>query len=375
MKKIVLFIFCAWCGALFLTGCSKKELERTTVSEEEKKGELLMEYKFTQNGISTVDIGESKELILAFRHFNNAINSKTQSNFSKQLENYRTVIAKELSPTNPAVREQITERISAMATCLYELVSSEAVNRKAQQGMSGTVALSNEEFRMLDEKGIELGQVIQKALMGALALDKVNYFLNKALESDNTAPVVGKNYTEMEHCWDIAYGYLGTLDVDPNRLTALFLANYIEKEAVGMKGLNNIDTSVYQAFYKGRKAIGEKKLDEVRKQVRFIHEQMAKLFSLRTVYYLRESQTFLERAASVPGEGYFHSMGEALGFILALPFVRDASGQSRITLEQAFTLYDGLTGSERGLWDKNRLTGVQEGSISDAIEKIYHYFQ
>lgn len=231
-----------------LSGCAKKELERMTDSTEEKKEELLMEYKFTQNGISTVDIGESKEMILAFRHFNNAINSKTQSNFSKQLESYRNVIAGALSPTDEALRKPVADRISGLADQLYALVGSEAASRKAQPGVSGTVAVSNEESRMLDEKGVELGQVIQKALMGALTLDKVNYFLEKALKADNASPVAGKNYTEMAHCWDIAYGYLGTLDVDPNRLAPLFLANYIEKEAVGMQGLSGINTSVYQAF-------------------------------------------------------------------------------------------------------------------------------
>ena len=101
---------------------------------------------------------------------------------------------------------------------------------------------------------------------------------------------------------------------------------------------------------------------------------MLKLFSLRTVYYLRESQTFLERTVSVPSEGYFHSMGEALGFILALPFVKDEAGKSRITWEQAVALYDGLTQGETGVWEKGRLTGVQEGSISATIEKVHQYF-
>lgn len=373
MKKITLWI-CMGSVICLLSGCAKKELERMTDSTEEKKEELLMEYKFTQNGISTVDIGESKEMILAFRHFNNAINSKTQSNFSKQLESYRNVIAGALSPTDEALRKPVADRISGLADQLYALVSSEAASRKAQPGVSGTVAVSNEESRMLDEKGVELGQVIQKALMGALTLDKVNYFLEKALKADNALPVAGKNYTEMAHCWDIAYGYLGTLDVDPNRLAPLFLANYIEKEAVGMQGLSGINTSVYQAFYKGRKAIGDHNLEEVRKQVAFLRGQMLKLFSLRTVYYLRESQTFLERTVSVPSEGYFHSMGEALGFILALPFVKDEAGKSRITWEQAVALYDGLTQGETGVWEKDRLTGVQEGSISAAIEKVHQYF-
>ena len=373
MKKITLWI-CMGSVVCLLSGCAKKELERMTDSTEEKKEELLMEYKFTQNGISTVDIGESKEMILAFRHFNNAINSKTQSNFSKQLENYRKVIAGALSPTNEALRYLVADRISGLTEQLYALVGSEAVNRKAQPGVSGTVAVSNEESRMLDERGVELGQVIQKALMGALTLDKVNYFLEKALKADNASPVAGKSYTEMAHYWDTAYGYLGTLDVDPNRLAPLFLANYIEKEAVGMQGLSGINTSVYQAFYKGRKAIGDNNLEEVRKQAAFIRGQMLKLFSLRTVYYLRESQTFLERTVSVPSEGYFHSMGEALGFILALPFVKDEAGKSRVTLEQAVALYDGLIQNETGVWEKERLTGVHEGSISAVIEKVHQYF-
>lgn len=363
---------------LAIAGCSKKELPREQTLPTDNTTEQssdLHSYQFTQDGISTVDIGESKEIIMTFRHFNNAINNKVPGNFTLQYTNFKSKLQPEIGPTLPAdARKQITDSITALTDQLYQLVTSEAANQPAREGTAGYLVVSNDEQRMLNHLGIEPGQVIQKALMGALTLDKTVHFMQKALAADNSRPMEGKKYTAMEHYWDTAYGYLGTLDVDRNRLTALFLANYIEKEAVGMQGLANINTSIYQAFYKGRKAITEKHPEEARQQMAFINEQFYRLFSLRAIYYLKESKRFLEKTTTVPAEGYFHSMGEALGFIIALPFVKDSQGRSTIDIDTAYSIYHSLVGNEKGLWDVERLKGVGKGSIAEAIQQISRYF-
>lgn len=364
---------------LAITACSKKELlrdePRTTDNTTTEESTDVHPYTFTQDGISTVDIGEAKEVIMTFRHFNNAINNKVPGNFNLQYTQFKSVIQPEIGPTlSEKAKQQITDSITVMTDRLYQLVTSEATSHPASEGTAGYLVVSNDEQRMLDHLGVEPGQVIQKALMGALTLDKVVYYMQKALSADNSRPMEGKKYTEMEHYWDIAYGYLGTLDVDRQRLTALFLANYIEKEAVGMQGLTHINTTIYQAFYKGRKAISEKRPEEARKQMEFINDQFYRLFSLRAIYYLKESKRYLEKTSSTPAEGYFHSMGEALGFIIALPFAKDNQGKSAIDIDTAYTIYKELVGNEKGLWDVERLKGVGKGSIADAIQKITDYF-
>ena len=128
--------------------------------------------------------------------------------------------------------------------------------------------VSHDEQRLVNEKGVELGQVIQKMMIGALQVANIEHFLMKSLEADNQTVREGGNSTEMEHYWDIAWGYLGSINADPDRISPLFLANYIEKEAVGMKGLENINVAVYHAFQAGRKAIVGNRTDEVRNRWR-----------------------------------------------------------------------------------------------------------
>lgn len=366
-------------AGLALTSCSKKELLRDEPAAQQEgpvnESTDVNAYRFTKEGVSTVNIGESKDIIMAFRHFNNAINNKVPGNFQKQYDNFKSIISPEIGPTLSAtLKAQITDSIVALTDSLYQLIGSDAVNHEAKPGKAGYLNVSNEEQRMLNRFGVEPGQVIQKALMGALALDKVSFFMQKALKANNSSPMAGTNYTEMEHYWDVAYGYLGTLDVDRNRLSPLFLANYIEKEAVGMQGLNNINTSIYQAFYKGRKAITEQHVEEARKEMLFINDQMYRMFVLRAIYYLRESKRYLEKGGAAPAEGYFHSMGEALGFIIALPFVRNAEDKSPISITEAYRIYYQLVGTDSGLWDTERLKGVGKGSIAEAIRVISDYF-
>lgn len=358
--------------------CSKKELPRQSDNNNSQNSGLSLDvkkYQFTRNGISSVDIGESKEVIMAFRHFNNAINNKVLGNFKTQYDNYNRILKDKIAPTlSQDKRDQITDSITGLIENLYKLVNSDAVNRHADENNAGYLSVSNEEQRLLDKNGVELGQVIQKVLMGALVLDRIMYFIQKTLDSNNNEIIVGTNYTEMEHNWDIAYGYLGTLDVDRNRLVPLFLANYIEKEAVGMSGLNDINVSVYNAFYYGREAISNKNIQNLKEQIKTIKNQMYKLFSLRTVYYLRECNLFLNKSTSTPSEGYFHSMGEALGFILALSFVKGNDGNNILSIKDSYDMYNGLINHDKGLWNRDMLIGSEKGSISNTIQKILQYF-
>lgn len=336
----------------------------------------LHKYAFTRNGVSTVDIGESKNAILAFRFFNNAINNKVPGNFRLQLQRYQSELHPLIGPTLSAKdRALVADSVMAMTLRLQKIVESDAVNRPAAMGRAGFLVVSADEQRMLDGRGIEYGQVIQKTLMGALTLDRVDYYLEAALQNaSNTTLVTGKNYTQAEHEWDIAWGYLGTLEADPARFTPLFLANYIEKEAVGMKGLSGIDTQVYEAFYQGRKALTEGRTTEAKRKRDEIRQLMYKMFSLRAIYYLRDAKLYLDKTTGTPAEGYFHSMGEAMGFIVSLPFVRDTEGRRHISLADAFSLCNTLIGTEKGLWDRERLTGVAEGSIAHAIGEIDRLF-
>ncbi|MBC7418017.1 MAG: DUF4856 domain-containing protein, partial [Pedobacter sp.] len=66
---------------------------------------------------------------------------------------------------------------------------------------------------LVDAKGIEVGQIIQKGLIGAFQIDYIgNVLLKDGLNASNTTVVSGKNYTALEHNWDDAYA---TLTLNP----------------------------------------------------------------------------------------------------------------------------------------------------------------
>lgn len=75
---------------------------------------------------------------------------------------------------------------------------------------------------------------------------------------------------------------------------------------------------------------------------------------LRTMYYLNKSSKILrQKSGKELNEQYFHNMGEALGFILALPFVKNEKGEYFMTMDQAKELYDELTYGEKVFGTKN----------------------
>lgn len=62
----------------------------------------------------------------------------------------------------------------------------------------------------LDSNGVDLSQLISKVSAGAVALYQgTGVYLKDVTTKNNTDLVSGKNYTQMEHVWDEAFGYFG----------------------------------------------------------------------------------------------------------------------------------------------------------------------
>jgi hypothetical protein len=61
-----------------------------------------------------------------------------------------------------------------------------------------------------DTNGVDLSQLISKVLVGAVAYHQATgVYLQQIATKNNVAVSTGKNYTEMEHNWDEAFGYFG----------------------------------------------------------------------------------------------------------------------------------------------------------------------
>jgi hypothetical protein len=210
---------------------------------------------------------------------------------------------------------------------------------------------------LVNAQGIEVIQIIQKSLIGALQYDYIgNNLLTKGLDADNKTVLAGKNYTQLEQNWDEAYGLL-TLNpiylagsTDAVRGTTEFaLGSYIweyNKTAY---------PKIYPAFLKGRAAIVNNDKAELKTQADYIKGEMEKAIASAAVGYLGKFITSTTDAARV------HAMGEGLGFIYSLRFATINGGTSKFSDD----LITGLVGSANGVWD---LTPAKISAASDAIK-------
>ena len=245
----------------------------------------------------------------------------------------KNVVASSLSATDAAtVRSKVEADLTSMAT----ISLSTAVT--ASRGTAGKLGT-----RIVDARGIEVAQIIQKGLIGALQYDYIaNVLLSSGLDAENYAVVTGKNYTQLEQNWDTAYGlltlnpiYLAGSTNTTRGTTEFALGSYIWEY--------NKDNyaNIYPAFLKGRAAIVNNDKVELQAQATFIKTQMEIAIAKAAVGYLDKwgtRTTDAERA---------HDIGEGGGFIYSLRFCKINGGDA------AFSdgILNGLLSADGGIWD------------------------
>lgn len=228
---------------------------------------------------------------------------------------------------------------------------SKSVGKTASKGVAGKLGTY-----LVDTKGIEVAQIVQKSLIGALQMDYIcNVLLDKGLNANNSTLVNGKKYTALEHNWDEAYGLL-TLNpiylagsTDAVRGTAeSFLGSYIWE-------YNKASYSKFHvAFLKGRAAIVNNDLIELKAQATFIRTEIEKAIAAAAVGYLGKWKTGSTDAARV------HAIGEGLGFIYSLRYCNIAGTDAKFSDE----ILNNLINSSNGFWD---LTNDKINPATDAI--------
>ncbi len=237
--------------------------------------------------------------------------------------------------------------------------SSKSVKAKASKNVAGKLG-----SYLVTSKGIEMAQIIQKGLIGALQLDYIsNVLLDKGLEADNKTLVSGRKYTALEHNWDEAYGLLtpnpilleGAADgVKGAKATEQFLGSYLWE-------YNKDDyAKVHTAFLKGRVAIVNNDNTELKTQATFIRTALEKAVAKAANGYLGKWKTGTDDASRA------HAMGEGLGFIYSLRYCTINGADSNFS--DAILL--GLIGpaSPNGFWD---LTNDKINTASEAITKKF----
>ena len=228
---------------------------------------------------------------------------------------------------------------------------SKSVSTTATKGVAGKLGTY-----LVDAKGIETAQIIQKTLIGALQLDYIcNILLVQGLDADNKTLVTGKKYSQLEHNWDEAYGILtlnpiylmGSTDAVRGTTESL-MGSYIWE-------FNKASyAKIFPAFLKGRAAIVNNDKAELRIQATFIRTEIEKAIALAAVGYLAKWKTSTTDAARA------HAIGEGLGFIYSLRYCTITSVDAKFSDD----ILENLTGSTNGFWD---LTNDKINAASEAI--------
>ncbi|WP_136467410.1 DUF4856 domain-containing protein [Flagellimonas onchidii] len=236
-------------------------------------------------------------------------------------------------------------------------------NTAAVAGTAGQIA-DGGSTRYVTGKGLEMNQVFNKSLIGALMVDQMlnNYISSDVLDqfeeaNDDGTLVDGKNYTDMEHDWDEAYGYaFGTAQdlADPRPTIGdddSFLNKYIGR-VEGDDDFAGIADDIFQALKLGRAAIVAKDYTVRNEQAEIIRELISKVIGIRAVYYLQQGKNAIDQATPQYGTA-FHDLSEGYGFIYSLQFTRKPNSNDPYFTKaevDAF-LTDLMDDGDNGLWD------------------------
>ncbi|WP_299681723.1 DUF4856 domain-containing protein [uncultured Tenacibaculum sp.] len=250
-------------------------------------------------------------------------------------------------------------------------------NTNAAAGVAGRIQeAGGGSNRLVNGKGLELNQAINKTLIGALMVDQMlnNYlgFLvldegTNVADNDNQVLATDKNYTNMEHKWDEAFGYLyGTDDAENPQYNAdSFLSKYVSR-VEGDTDFAGISQKIYDAFKKGRQAIVVKNYTEREAQAKIIRDEVSKIIAIRAVYYLQQAKLTL---ATDKGSA-FHDLSEGFGFIESLRFTRNTSTNEPYFTTSEISEFTSKLLEGNGFWD---VTNATLDEISDEIADKFDF--
>lgn len=283
-----------------------------------------------------------------------SVDGNTLNNSGVQLRN---VVGSSLSDAEAeAVRQRIENLFDEIEEASHAF---ERENITASNGVAGKLG----NF-LVDERGIEPIQMIQKSLIGALQLDYIgNVLLKDGLDANNSKEVEGTNYTQLEHNWDEAYGLLTLNQVYLKGATADAKSPQVEFGAgsyIWEYNRANFPT-IYPAFLKGRAAIVNNDRDEVKKQAKYIREQFELAIASAALGYLGKWKTPAGDTEAARIAARAHAIGEGLGFIYSLRFAT----YHDVDAEFSDDLLEDLVGSENGFWD---LTTLKVTAAEEAIK-------
>lgn len=341
------------------------------------------EYSFKRNGTSSVDYLECSLLSEPLDHIYDSYLRSANIMYAANLRRVHQyfdegefgIAPRPYIASSPLHRDDSTRILrdirslfdtAARLSGLGQASPGTARNRRAVMGSPGFVGrhIGDVNVAFVDERGVAVAELFPEMIRGALYLDRVlNVHLDEALYEDSTLRsahengvlLPGRNYTTLEHHWDLAYGYYR------------FWQPYAEAAALPV--LHGTRMNLYNAFARGRQALTEYRYADVREALHIIRRELSKVVAVHAMHLLAGERTTANLEEDVPGALPF--LSQALGAVYALQFTRRDDGTPHFTYDETSRLLAQLTAGN-GLWDKQRLLGDENiaGSLRAAARHI-----
>ena len=355
-------------------------------------------YTFERNAVPSVDYsGQSSRLLMLDemgKYFSTAATNGTVADDAVLSDMYANVnnrytgaglnaSGKQLKDKTAASKDyfslylgggSIAEQVSVRDLFETQFDNGDAASQgaTASAGVAG-VYLDGTSKRLFAANGLEPQQVLLKGMMGACFMDQIanNYLsLNKLdggtnkVDNTNKVLLTGKSYTEMEHNWDEAYGYIYGADnvtVTPN--TFKFWSSYINQVNADTD-FNTLKADIDLAFRKGRAAIVANDYKVRDAQIDIIKSKLAMVSAVRAVFYLQEGKGKL---ATDKGAKAFHALSEGYGFIMSLRYTnKPGTNSPYFTKSEVDAMLASMVSGTNGLWAIDTL-GAKLDTISTQI--------
>lgn len=369
-------------GAM-LVSCNEKEGETIeTAYIDPLTLPQVYKYSFSRNGTSSVDILEcnlvKEPLDLVYsklrrasffgeEDYNQAVNYYKQGLYNiKPAEQVANSVLHQNNKSN--IENDILKIIETSAKIAgYEVGKPYVPGRyEAKKGSLGYVgfSLSDPNLVYVDEKGVVISEVFQAIVQGAIYLDKVlNYHLNETFLDDpirrknheNVSLVVGHNYTELEHHWDLAYGYYG------------FLRGFTQLHGISL--IKDSQRKLFEAFVQGRIELSRYRYDVMKTHLHIIRRELSRVVAVCAMHYLVGNNT-LANLKETPQDAFLF-LSKGYGLIYALQFTCNEAGNPYFSYAEIQQILSQLT-EGNGFWDKNRLLGDEstQGSLKNIASRI-----
>jgi hypothetical protein len=245
----------------------------------------------------------------------------------------------------PDLDDQLFENLFADAA------AASTSGQTASNGVAGLITRESKGSTVLvDANGREFTQLIEKGIMGSVFYNQIyNTYFSEARTGDDVENTVlrdGKNYNDMEHHWDEAFGYWNP----PVDFTSNWPSERASEDRFWSHYSNTVDPSlgtnsiIMNAFIDGRTAIVNNDLAAKTAQRSIVAENLELVAAATAVHYLNDALEALN--AGNTGDA-FHVMSEVWAFVNALKY----NPNRKLSLEDIEEIKGQDLGKDGNFWN------------------------